>query len=58
VNQGGKKNPKTYDFDQVLGPNIDQEQTFHLVMGPMIEEILSGFNCTVFAYGQTGTGKT
>ncbi|KXN71342.1 kinesin-domain-containing protein, partial [Conidiobolus coronatus NRRL 28638] len=48
----------TYDFDQVLGPNIDQEQTFHLVMGPMIEEILSGFNCTVFAYGQTGTGKT
>lgn len=24
----------------------------------MIEEVLSGYNCTVFAYGQTGTGKT
>lgn len=25
---------------------------------PIIEEVLQGFNCTVFAYGQTGTGKT
>eukprot|EP00494_Astrolonche_serrata_P003669 UN03676 len=24
----------------------------------MIEEVMRGFNCTVFAYGQTGTGKT
>ena len=25
---------------------------------PLIDEVLSGYNCTVFAYGQTGTGKT
>src|SRR6266480_222924 len=24
----------------------------------MLEQVLSGFNCTIFAYGQTGTGKT
>lgn len=24
----------------------------------MIAEVLTGYNCTVFAYGQTGTGKT
>jgi kinesin family member 11 len=24
----------------------------------MIDEVLAGYNCTVFAYGQTGTGKT
>lgn len=24
----------------------------------MIYQVLSGFNCTIFAYGQTGTGKT
>ena len=24
----------------------------------MLEEVLAGYNCTVFAYGQTGTGKT
>lgn len=24
----------------------------------MVNEVLDGFNCTIFAYGQTGTGKT
>lgn len=24
----------------------------------MLEQVLAGFNCTIFAYGQTGTGKT
>lgn len=25
---------------------------------PIVNEVLEGFNCTIFAYGQTGTGKT
>lgn len=25
---------------------------------PIVDETLAGFNCTIFAYGQTGTGKT
>ena len=25
---------------------------------PIVEEVLDGYNCTIFAYGQTGTGKT
>ena len=28
------------------------------VVHPIISEVLAGYNCTVFAYGQTGTGKT
>lgn len=24
----------------------------------IVEEVLDGFSCTIFAYGQTGTGKT
>lgn len=28
------------------------------VVAPLIDEVLAGYNCTVFAYGQTGTGKT
>ena len=28
------------------------------VVHPIINEVLAGYNCTVFAYGQTGTGKT
>lgn len=25
---------------------------------PIVQEVMDGFNCTIFAYGQTGTGKT
>ena len=28
------------------------------VVQPILDEVLAGYNCTVFAYGQTGTGKT
>jgi kinesin family protein 11 len=28
------------------------------VIHPIINEVLAGYNFTVFAYGQTGTGKT
>ncbi len=28
------------------------------VVEPILDEVLMGYNCTVFAYGQTGTGKT
>lgn len=31
---------------------------YKYVVNPLIDEVLSGYNCTVFAYGQTGTGKT
>lgn len=31
---------------------------YRAVVNPLIDEVLSGYNCTVFAYGQTGTGKT
>jgi hypothetical protein len=28
------------------------------VVAPLIGQVMQGYNCTVFAYGQTGTGKT
>lgn len=33
-------------------------EVYQNVVSPLIEEVLLGYNCTVFAYGQTGTGKT
>jgi hypothetical protein len=30
----------------------------HEVVSPMLDEVLMGYNCTLFAYGQTRTGKT
>ncbi|KAJ4413138.1 Kinesin- motor protein [Didymella pomorum] len=49
---------KTYQFDKVFSPAADQEMIFKEVVAPIIDEVLDGFNCTIFAYGQTGTGKT
>ena len=31
---------------------------FDEVAKGMLDEVLGGYNCTIFAYGQTGTGKT
>ncbi|KAI0797910.1 P-loop containing nucleoside triphosphate hydrolase protein [Abortiporus biennis] len=49
---------RTYPFDHVFGPEADQSMIYHDVVNPMLEEVLMGYNCTLFAYGQTGTGKT
>ncbi|KAE9396081.1 kinesin 2 [Gymnopus androsaceus JB14] len=49
---------RTYPFDLVYGPQADQAMIYHDVVGPMLEQVLEGYNCTLFAYGQTGTGKT
>ncbi len=51
-------NNKTYSFDRVFGPEADQATIYDDVVGPVLSETLSGYNCTIFAYGQTGTGKT
>lgn len=49
---------KTYNFDNVFGPEADQGMVYQAVVSPVLNEVLSGYNCTIFAYGQTGTGKT
>lgn len=49
---------KTYLYDRVFSPAADQEMVFDDTVRPILEEMLSGYNCTIFAYGQTGTGKT
>ncbi|KIX00253.1 uncharacterized protein Z518_10392 [Rhinocladiella mackenziei CBS 650.93] len=49
---------KTYHFDKVFSPAADQGIIFDDVVAPILSEMLTGYNCTIFAYGQTGTGKT
>eukprot|EP01038_Epipyxis_sp_PR26KG_P006997 gene6997-9562_t len=54
----GKKLVKSFNFDKVFGMYSRQEEVFDAMVKPIVEESLAGFNCTIFAYGQTGTGKT
>ncbi|XP_061491522.1 kinesin-like protein KIF11 [Rhineura floridana] len=61
VRTGGmmdKTSRKTYTFDMVFGAQAKQIDVYRSVVCPILDEVLMGYNCTVFAYGQTGTGKT
>ncbi|KAM9345205.1 kinesin-like protein KIF11 [Symphorus nematophorus] len=61
VKTGGmndKASRKTYTFDMVFGPAAKQIEVYRSVVCPILDEVIMGYNCTVFAYGQTGTGKT
>ncbi|KAJ0172036.1 hypothetical protein K1T71_012009 [Dendrolimus kikuchii] len=49
---------KKFTFDKAFGPDAKQLEVYQEVVSPLIREVLAGYNCTVFAYGQTGTGKT
>jgi len=58
--QGGGPDepPKTFSFDYVYPPNTPQRLIFDETARPIVESVLDGYNGTIFAYGQTGTGKT
>ena len=47
---------KTFTFDHVFGPNSKQVDVYNLVARPIVDAVLEGYNGTIFAYGQTGTG--
>ncbi|CAO2207584.1 unnamed protein product [Urochloa humidicola] len=54
----GKQFDRVFTFDKVFGPTAKQQDLYDQAIIPIVNEVLEGFNCTIFAYGQTGTGKT
>ncbi|CAK9169822.1 unnamed protein product [Ilex paraguariensis] len=57
-NIAGKHIDRIFTFDKVFGPSAHQRDLYDQAVIPIVNEVLEGFNCTIFAYGQTGTGKT
>uniref|UniRef100_A0A7N0RFL2 Kinesin motor domain-containing protein n=1 Tax=Kalanchoe fedtschenkoi TaxID=63787 RepID=A0A7N0RFL2_KALFE len=49
---------ESYKFDEVFTETASQRRVYEVVAKPVVESVLSGYNGTVMAYGQTGTGKT
>ncbi|XP_063900193.1 kinesin-like protein KLP2 [Zophobas morio] len=58
VERDGQTFIKTFDFDGVFNQTANQLDVYKRVAVHSIEEMLKGYDCTIFAYGQTGTGKT
>ncbi|KAH0791028.1 kinesin-like protein KIF3A isoform X2 [Histomonas meleagridis] len=54
----GDPNPKSFVFNSVFPNNATQKDIYDIAARPIVESVLEGYNGTIFAYGQTGTGKT
>ncbi|XP_069905737.1 kinesin-like protein KIF21A isoform X6 [Oryctolagus cuniculus] len=49
---------KAFTFDYVFDIDSQQQQIYTQCIEKLIEGCFEGYNATVFAYGQTGAGKT
>lgn len=52
------ENQKAFEFDSVFGPGESQRVIYEQSAFSVVESFVEGVNGTVFAYGQTGCGKT
>uniref|UniRef100_A0A8C6RU80 Kinesin-like protein n=1 Tax=Nannospalax galili TaxID=1026970 RepID=A0A8C6RU80_NANGA len=57
---GPKKKGKdlTFVFDRVFSEAATQQDVFQHTTHSILDSFLQGYNCSVFAYGATGAGKT
>ena len=58
IDSGGRVTTKTFAFDHVFGDICNQVDVYEQCAAPIVDSVLKGYNGTLFAYGQTGTGKT
>eukprot|EP00049_Salpingoeca_infusionum_P023452 m.12185 g.12185 ORF g.12185 m.12185 type:complete len:965 (+) comp5809_c0_seq1:393-3287(+) len=47
-----------FKFDRVFEPESTQGDVYDYAAKPIVEDVLKGYNGTIFAYGQTSSGKT
>ncbi|KAF8373365.1 klp-11 [Pristionchus pacificus] len=49
---------KDFTFDAIYDENSRQIDLYEETFRELVDSVLNGFNGTIFAYGQTGTGKS
>ncbi|KYN00256.1 Centromere-associated protein E [Cyphomyrmex costatus] len=52
-----KRSDGRFEFDHIFDTNANNNDVFDVVK-PIVDAAVNGFNGTVFAYGQTSSGKT
>lgn len=53
------RQPQHFTFDKVFhSPDTTQEEVYSLAARASIDDVINGYNSTIFAYGQTGAGKS
>lgn len=53
-----KEPPKLFSFDGAFGIDSTTEQIYADIVYPLVDGVTEGYNGTIFAYGQTGCGKS
>ena len=53
-----KKDVYSFKFNQVFQTETSQDEVFTQVASTVIDNVIEGYNGTIFAYGQTSSGKT
>ena len=48
----------SYMFEHLFGPDSTNAQVYEQLAQPIVRTVCQGFNGTLFAYGQTSSGKT
>ena len=52
-----KYRERAFAFDRVYSGGASQADLFSDSVRPVVDEVLDGYSCTVFAYGQTGAWR-
>lgn len=58
VNKPGEEFASGYTFAEVFDEGSGNADVFDAMLRPIVNDVLQGFNCTLFAYGSSGSGKT
>eukprot|EP01116_Phalansterium_solitarium_P010838 TRINITY_DN261_c0_g2_i1.p1 TRINITY_DN261_c0_g2~~TRINITY_DN261_c0_g2_i1.p1 ORF type:complete len:669 (-),score=247.21 TRINITY_DN261_c0_g2_i1:303-2309(-) len=58
INPKDAKDRKDFSFDACFDMSSEQAPVYAEVGFPLVKNVLNGFNGTIFAYGQTGCGKS
>ncbi|CAI5988586.1 unnamed protein product [Closterium sp. NIES-65] len=49
---------RDYELDHIYGPHVGQGDLFVDAVQPMVQAVMDGFNASIIAYGQSGSGKS
>ena len=47
-----------FTLDRIIWSDSTQQQAFEVLAKPLIDQVMKGFNGTIFAFGQTGSGRS
>ena len=58
MDKNSNAEPLRFSFDKVFDCNTPQKDVYNYAAASVIDSVIEGFNGTIFAYGQTSSGKT